>query len=596
MKVLQVIHDFLPEHQAGSELYCYHLSKELQRLGHHVSLFFSEIDHNQPQYSVRGGDYDGLSYRELINNHAFSTFEETYSNPFVEKAFANYLDEIKPDVAHFHHLLNLSYGCVNECKKREIPIVFTLHDYWLTCPRGGGQRFRGEGNICHDVETNLCAECISRYSFPSSKGIRLIKRVLRFFERVEDPTLLSTMQRGRINTQQSNFISRGTCTIQNDTRQVLFTHPPSRISIRLDVFPNSSLAFAIAMDPSTYKQYGDGVLFRIACGGSVIYERFLHPKERIQDRGWHTERVDLSEFTGNKRELTFETQAQPSGNIDFCSACWAEPRIVRMEAEPYQPSLTRTVQYAGENLLTKIQRRRLKDKVDRRREKTLELFKHVDLFIAPSPFLRSKFIEYGLPEEKIVFSDYGIAPLEGLQPTRSIDYPIRFTYVGTLVEHKGLHVLIEAFNHLPREKALLNVYGSLDEFTGYVHRIQNMVAHPGINLRGRVENREITRILSETDVLVIPSIWFENSPITIHEAFLARVPVVTSRFGGMANLVEDGRNGLLFDMGDANDLYRCLIRFIDAPSLIEHMRPNPEEVKNLKEDAIWMQKIYEKLL
>jgi len=224
-----------------------------------------------------------------------------------------------------------------------------------------------------------------------------------------------------------------------------------------------------------------------------------------------------------------------------------------------------------------------------------KLFEGVDLFIAPSPFLREKFIQFGLDPDRITFSDYGIAPLGELPPPRAPEHPICFTFVGTLVEHKGLHVLIDAFNRLPHDEAELNVYGDLSEFTGYVQRIQAAIAHPGITLRGRAENRDIPRILSETDVLIVPSIWFENSPITIHEAFLARVPVIASRFGGMADLVEDGRNGMLFDLGDADDLHRCLKHFVDAPETIETIRPDPAEVKSVASDAQWMIETYQRL-
>ncbi|MGI6457882.1 MAG: glycosyltransferase [bacterium] len=596
MKILQVIHDFLPRHQAGSELYCYHLSRSLQQRGHEVRIFYSEIDHERPNYSTREADYDGIPVYEIVNNHAFSSFEETWSNPAAEHAFEQILDTFQPDLVHFHHLLNLSYGCVTLCREKNIPVVFTLHDYWLTCPRGGGQRFRGEGEICHEVDSRLCADCISRYSFPSSRMIRFIKRLVSRFERVDDPTLLSRMLNGTIETRDRNFVSRGFCTIDGDQKEVLYAHPPSRITFPLDIPPQSTLIFSIAMDPSTYEHFGDGVRFGVEIEGTSVYSLFLNAKEKKEDQGWHHAQVSLADFEGKGRMVTFQTEAYPQGIIDFCTACWAEPKLLTESTDMYQPSLTRKIQSKGERLLGGVQRSRLKSRVENRREATLQLFHDTDLFIAPSRFLREKFIEYGLNPEKIIYSDYGIAPLSYTPGIRKVKHPIRFTYVGTLVEHKGLHVLIEAFNQLPQDQAILNVYGSLNEFTGYVHRIQSMIQHPGITLRGRVENHQITRILEQTDVLVIPSIWFENSPITIHEAFLARVPVITSRFGGMAGLVRDEENGLLFEMGDSKDLLRCLMKLVYMPETIEKLRPHPNDVKTLEDDAEWMEAQYVRLL
>ncbi|MFB3785925.1 MAG: glycosyltransferase [bacterium] len=595
MKILQVIHDFLPRHQAGSELYCFHLSKAQQSLGHEVRLFFAEIDHQRPAYATREGVYQGLPFLEIVNNHAYRNFAETYSNPRVEEVFERLLRDFRPDVVHFHHLLSLSFGCARICKSRGIPAVFTLHDYWLTCPRGGGQRFRGEGKICHEVDTRLCAECVARHAFPSSRGLRALKRVFAFLEAAGDPTLLSLLERGRIETLDPSYVTRGRCGIGGDARDVLFAHPPSAVTFRRDVEPGTTLVFAVAMDPSTYEAPGDGVRFTIHCEEALIFEKFLHPKQHPGERGWHEAAVDLGPFRGKKRTFRFATEARPTGRADFCAACWAEPKLVCARGTAYQPSASSRFRSLAESVIGGLRRNQLRAQVERRSAALRALFGAVDLFIAPSPFLRQKFIDYGLPRGKIVCSDYGIASRDFGEAPRQAETPVRFTYIGTIVEHKGLHVLIEAFNRLPPGSALLNVYGDLSEFTGYVRRIQAMIAHPGITLRGRAENHEIARILSESHVLVVPSIWFENSPITIHEAFLARVPVITARFGGMADLVQDGVNGLLFEVGDPGSLFQCLQRCVADPAMLDTLRPRPESVKTIQADAEWMVSLYRTL-
>lgn len=596
MRILQAIHDFLPNHQAGSELYCCHLSQALQSLGHDVRLFYSEIDHGQPAYSVRRGEFDGLPYWEIVNNHGYSRFEETYENPSIERVFAECLDEFQPDVVHFHHLLGLSYGCARLCKERRIPVVFTLHDYWLTCPRGGGQRFRGEGLVCLDVDAALCAECISRYSLGVSRGARWIKKIVSWFEKKQDGDLLPLMQKGAITTPKRAFVTRGVCSIDGDCRESMYAHPPSSIAIRCDIAEDTDLTFAIALHPDVYEKEGGGVRFIIRRRDDVIYDRVLHPKQKIEDRGWKTERLSLTNFVGKRIDLVFETQAFPSGQIDFCTACWAAPRLISRNPPPYQPSATSIVQNRAQQFFARRLRKSLISKVERRAQKTRELFDWVDLFIAPSHFLRGKFIEYGLDPQKIVFSDYGIGTCGYENSPRKVEMPVRFTYIGTLVAHKGLHVLIDAFNRLPNDSAILSVYGNTAEFTDYVNRIRAAIAHPGIRLCGRAENGDIPAILAQTDVLVVPSIWFENSPITIHEAFLAKVPVITSRFGGMADLVLDGENGFLFERGNAQSLYDCLLHCVENPESLDAVRPRPDEVKTIQADAEWMAGRYRELL
>ena len=100
------------------------------------------------------------------------------------------------------------------------------------------------------------------------------------------------------------------------------------------------------------------------------------------------------------------------------------------------------------------------------------------------------------------------------------------------------------------------------------------------------------RALSNLDVLVVPSIWPENSPLVIREAFLAGVPVVASRIGGIPETVTDGVNGLLFTPGDVADLRRTLQRLISDAALLETFRQNIPPVRTLEDDVAAMRKAY----
>ena len=122
---------------------------------------------------------------------------------------------------------------------------------------------------------------------------------------------------------------------------------------------------------------------------------------------------------------------------------------------------------------------------------------------------------------------------------------------------------------------------------------------PGlVYFHGQYVNDQLERILSEIDALVVPSTWWENSPLTIQEAFLANVPVLTSNIGGMKELVRDGIHGLLFEVNNREDLAAKMLSIVERPSQLETFRANrPDEVVQQMDDHVRkMAAIYRTLL
>jgi len=93
----------------------------------------------------------------------------------------------------------------------------------------------------------------------------------------------------------------------------------------------------------------------------------------------------------------------------------------------------------------------------------------------------------------------------------------------------------------------------------------------------------------------VPSIWYENAPLTIQEAFLAKIPVIATNLGGMREFVQDGVNGLLFRPRDAADLREKIRQIIDHPALVEQLGKRAPTVKTITEDAVTMAERYGKL-
>jgi glycosyltransferase involved in cell wall biosynthesis len=195
-------------------------------------------------------------------------------------------------------------------------------------------------------------------------------------------------------------------------------------------------------------------------------------------------------------------------------------------------------------------------------------------FFAPSRFLRERFLEWGLPAERLETLAYGLelAPFRAL--ARVAAQHVRIAFVGTLAPHKGPHLLVDAWTRLApelRARATLTLYGPTHHFPAYVGELQRAAAAAGVRVAGALARDAIPAVLAATDLLVVPSVWYENSPFTIHEARAARTPVLVSDLGGMAELVEDGRDGWRFRTGDAGDLAAHLARILADPAVLARL-------------------------
>ena len=113
---------------------------------------------------------------------------------------------------------------------------------------------------------------------------------------------------------------------------------------------------------------------------------------------------------------------------------------------------------------------------------------------------------------------------------------------------------------------------------------------------GPFERDEIGRVLGEIDLLIVPSIWPENSPVTIHEARAARVPVLAAEIGGMPELVREGRAGWCFSPGDAADLRRWLETIAASPAMLERTRAETRPVKSIAENAQEIEALYARIV
>jgi len=217
-----------------------------------------------------------------------------------------------------------------------------------------------------------------------------------------------------------------------------------------------------------------------------------------------------------------------------------------------------------------------------------------ETIISPSRFLRDVFVEAGVAPERIVFCrqgrDFDLRP--NLLEKTPAEY-MRIGYMGQITPHKGVDILFKAVRQLSDANLEVKAYGDLTPFPDYTHRLRQMKRGDSrLRLAGVYERREVSRVLQEVDVVVVPSVWYENSPNTILEAFAHRTPVIVSNLGGMAELVEDGVNGLRFAPGDASDLAAKLELLINNPDLLSQLQEGIRPVKSVAEEMTELQGIY----
>ena len=445
MRIVHALHAFPPESRAGSENYVEALARA-QSERHDVTVFHRVADPQLPEYDVQEAEYAGLRVFRLNRTFAdLASFAETYESEAVARAFGAFLDAERPDVVHFHHVTCLSTTCVAEARKRGIRTVFTLHDFWLVCPRG--QRLRRDLSLCDRHTTADCVRCVA---------------------------------------------------------------PQLRVG-----------------------------------GGHARTRALLERAERLRE--------------------------------------WRLPRAI------YRRLASRPFAREGDAIA----------QIEARERAVRAMFDDVDLVISPSRFLADVFAREGFDHVRTVVSDNGfdLARWRGFERVeRKPGEALRFAFLGTWIPSKGVHVLLEAFREIDPAAATLDVHGydvpfdGHDDYPAQLRRLAEGAPH--IRLGDRYEPDDVPHLLARADALVAPSLWYENSPLTIHEAFLAGVPVVAAAHGGQQEFVGDTGAGTTFAPGDARSLRAALEGLIAQPERLDAMRRAIPAVKAIDDDARELEALY----
>jgi glycosyltransferase involved in cell wall biosynthesis len=227
----------------------------------------------------------------------------------------------------------------------------------------------------------------------------------------------------------------------------------------------------------------------------------------------------------------------------------------------------------------------------------------VDRFLAPSRFLLERYVDWGIPPEKIQFEEYGRHPVARLSRRRERTRKRnRLAYFGQLSYFKGILVLLKAMQRLAGEdvEVELTVYGANlelqpQEFRDEFDRLIK-ATRANVEFVGEYDHEDLPVLMERADWVIVPSIWWENSPLVIQEAFMYGNPVIASDIGGMAEKVRDGVSGLHFRAGDADDLADTIREAVISKDLWAKLRDGIEPIYTLDKQVTVLTDLYEELL
>lgn len=210
-------------------------------------------------------------------------------------------------------------------------------------------------------------------------------------------------------------------------------------------------------------------------------------------------------------------------------------------------------------------------------------FANVDRFLAPSAQLMDKYLRWGIGEERIEVEEYGrLAPRQRAGDPGQTRAPTNIGFFGQLSRFKGAEVMLDAMAMLDEDtKAHLWLNGAnlelqTEEFQAeFAERSEEL--RDRVTFRGPYDHDELPRLMEDLHWVIVPSIWWENSPLVIQEAFFHRRPIICSDVGGMAEKVRDGIDGIHFRAGDAWSLARTIERATGSPQLWNELREGIEE-------------------
>ena len=250
----------------------------------------------------------------------------------------------------------------------------------------------------------------------------------------------------------------------------------------------------------------------------------------------------------------------------------------------------------------------------RRRFRYFEQLLHIpQRVIVPSRFLADRMSElFPFLEPRLQVLAPGVTLVQGVrasspQAARMAALPekiqpedrkhrelMRVLYIGALVPHKGPHLILQAVRGVSVGVLTVSLYGErAATWPAYADQLEADAVDPPIRFCGTYAPEQLSTILAQHDVLVVPSICEETFSLVTREALQAGLPVIAARRGALLEVIQDGVNGLLFEPENADDLRRCLERLRTDTRLREQLTPASTPIRDPQAYAQDMEAVYE---
>jgi len=240
--------------------------------------------------------------------------------------------------------------------------------------------------------------------------------------------------------------------------------------------------------------------------------------------------------------------------------------------------------------------------LSKRLSKNIEALNLCDINIGVSLDVRKKLIQYGVEESKVLVQHIGsIVAERNIRHNKAADpNRIVFGFIGGVGYYKGVHLLAEAFELLPKnlkQRCSVEIYGRGDQ--AYIDTIKGLLSDSyskkNFTFHGGFTAVDLPNITNRIDIAILPSLCADTAPQTIFESYAAGLPVIGPMIGGFPDFVKHADNGLLFDAGNAKSLSDQMLMVLNNPALIASMRSNLPELKTLDVNAEELVSLYESL-
>lgn len=238
------------------------------------------------------------------------------------------------------------------------------------------------------------------------------------------------------------------------------------------------------------------------------------------------------------------------------------------------------------------------DMVRKRLTLSEKILRSASRVAAPSKFLESLFKqEFPWLAPKIIPYGIDFSRIRTNKRTYNGSGKLVVLFAGQIDVHKGVHILIDAVKKMQSDKITVKIYGTGPMMVE--QKLRTMAdGDPRIQFCGVYSEEQLGDVFSSVDCVVVPSVWHENNTIVVREALASHVPCIVSNAGGMTEIIQEGKNGLVFRMGDSNHLKEILERLVNTPELLAQMKNEltAYSVTTVEQEAFAYEEEYSKAL